>query len=280
MRIMIGSESFHPNISGVAAAARAMAAYLAGQGHQVLVLAPSQNNKDDKETYPEGFEVCRLASIPNPFRQGFRVTVFPRRQVRSIVAQWQPQIIHLEDPASICSCLQGAGRAAGIPIIISHHFTLDYVVSYLRYFKPLHQPVRRYLTRRTARFYNDCRQVICPTETVAEWLHSVGVTAPIAVVSNGVNLDRFFSYSNPVGIRSHFNLPVLPIVLYVGRVDQDKHLPTLIEAIRLNEKLKSGRRKGQRCKRKNRKHCKEGARFIMQLVQNHGSIRCLQLHSS
>lgn len=233
MRIMIGSESFHPSISGVAVATRTLAAFLAGQGHQVLVLAPSIDVRNYEETYPEGFEVYRLRSITNPFRMGFRVTVFPRRQVRAILARWQPQVIHLQDPASICSCLLKAGRAGDIPIVISHHFTLDYVVSYLRYCKFLHQPVRRYLTRRTVLFYNDCRQVICPTENVSEWLHAVGVAAPIAVVSNGVNLNRFFSYSNPVEIRLRFNLPDLPTVLYVGRVDQDKQLEILVASVPL-----------------------------------------------
>lgn len=233
MRIMIGSESFHPSISGVAVATRTLAAFLAGLGHQVLVLAPSLDVRNYEETYPDSFEVSRLRSIPNPFRKGFRVTVFPRHQVSAIVARWRPQVIHLEDPASICSSLLKAGKAGDIPIVISHHFTLDYVVSYLRYFKFLHRPVRRYLTRRTVLVYNECRQVICPTETVSKWLHSVGVTAPIAVVSNGVDLNRFFSYSNPVEIRSRFSLPDLPAVLYVGRVDQDKQLETLLAAVPL-----------------------------------------------
>ncbi len=60
MRIMIGSESFHPSISGVAVATRTLDAFLVGQGHQVFVLAPSIDVRNYEETYPEGFQVCRL----------------------------------------------------------------------------------------------------------------------------------------------------------------------------------------------------------------------------
>jgi glycosyltransferase involved in cell wall biosynthesis len=233
MRIMIGSESFHPNISGVAVAARNLATYMANQGHQVMVLAPAPGKKSYVETYPEGFEVYRLMSIPNPFRRNFRVTLLPQQQVKKIVSHWQPDVVHLEDPTSICSCLQRAAKAENIPVIISHHFTVEYILSYLRYCRPLHNPVRRLLTGWTTRFYNQFQQVVCPTETVRQWLQTAGVKAPIKVVSNGVNLDRFFSFSLPEGIRAHFDLPDLPIILYVGRVDPDKHLDTLIQSIPL-----------------------------------------------
>ena len=84
-----------------------------------------------------------------------------------------------------------------------------------------------------ANFYNSCQYVICPSETVKSWLLTVGVKVPVAAISNGVDLHRFFSYESPSGIRADLGLPELPIVLYVGRIDQDKSLDTLLEAIPL-----------------------------------------------
>ena len=71
MRILIGSESFYPMVSGVAVAAWNLAAYLANQGHQVLVLAPSTGRSIQREEYPEGFSVERLELGSQSLPQGF-----------------------------------------------------------------------------------------------------------------------------------------------------------------------------------------------------------------
>lgn len=233
MRIMVGSESFYPNISGVAVAAWNLSVYLVGRGHEVLVLAPSANRKSYKETYEEGFTVERLPSIPNPFRKGFRVTTHPRQQIDVIVKTWQPQIIHLQDPTSIGSCLMKSAQKFGIPVVITHHFTLEYILSYFRFLKPLQRRSQARLTNKMKDFYNACQYVICPSETIKKWLLTLGVQSPMVVISNGVNLHQFFSYEYPPGIRSDLGVPEIPIILYVGRIDVDKSLDTLLDAVPL-----------------------------------------------
>ena len=233
MRILIGSESFYPSISGVAVTAWNLAAYLASHGHQVAVLAPSTRLADGYESYPEGFSVYRFLSVPNPFRKGFRVTMRPYKRILRTVKEWRPDLVHLEDPTSICSCLARAAEQCGVPIVISHHFSLDYILSYIRFLKPLHDYSRQQLTRLLTDFYNRCDYVLCPSALVAEWLTEIGVHVPMKTISNGVNLQRFFAYESPPAVRSTLGLPDIPIVLYVGRIDQDKHLDTLLESVPL-----------------------------------------------
>jgi 1,2-diacylglycerol 3-alpha-glucosyltransferase len=230
MRILIGSESFYPNVSGVAVTARNLASYLAGRGHQVAVLAPAIRPADGHEIYPEGFGVYRFSSIRNPFRKGFRLTMHPYKKILGIVRSWRPDVIHLQDPASICSCLAKAARQCGVPVVISHHFTLDFIMSYLKLLKPIHNYSNAQFTRYLKDFYNRCQYVVCPSELVKEWLVAVGVTTPVTVVSNGVNLERFYSYQSPDATRASLGLPNLPLVLYVGRIDREKRLDTLLKA--------------------------------------------------
>jgi len=233
MRIVIGSESFHPNISGVAVATRNLASYLASEGHEVLVIAPSTDFSDSLEVYPEGFGVQRIRSFPNPYRKGFRVTLLPHREIKKIVHSWYPDLIHLEDPTSIGVCLLRAGQIYRIPVVISHHFSLEYILSYFKFLKPFHGIMRRGILGTVVRFYNLSQYVICPSDTVRRFLITTGIKVPIAAVSNGVDLSRFFSYESPVNIRSALRLPDIPIVLYVGRIDKDKNLEVLLAAIPL-----------------------------------------------
>lgn len=229
-RVLVGSESFYPSISGVSVTTFNLAAYLSGKGHEVAVVAPSPARNTYHERFPEGFTVWRIGSISNPFRREFRVTINPRRQVREIVESWQPTLIHLQDPTSIAYALRIEAQRRRIPVVISHHFSLDYILAYLRFLKPIHPFLRRRITAAMLKFYNSCQSVICPSETARAELLAAGLKTPTTAVSNGVDLNRFFAYQ-PLLNPGVFRLPNQPLVLYVGRLDQDKNLDVLLDAV-------------------------------------------------
>ena len=231
MKIVIGSESFIPNISGVSVHAELLAENLASSGHDVFVFAPSRSGKTYFEKSSKGYNILRLRSMPNPFRKGFRVALFPKKAVFSEVLRIKPDIVHLQDPTSICTSLLKAARKNNIPIIITNHFSLEYIISYIRLLKPFHAQIRKILMMYLSNFYNKTNYVFCPTETIKKELLSWGVKTPIEAISNGVDLERFFSYSSPSTIRLKYHLPINPIVLYVGRINVDKNIKVLINAM-------------------------------------------------
>ena len=233
MKIVIGSESFFPNVSGVAVHAELLARSLAKDGHEVYVFAPSRSflthyDKDFKE-----YKVFRLKSIKNPFRKNFRIAFFPQKQVLREIAKISPDIIHLQDPTSICSSLLKSAKKRKIKLVITNHFSLDYVISYVQYLKPIHSLLKKILMNYLSSFYNKADFIFCPTETVRKELLKWGVNTEIKAVSNGVDIDRFFSYSLPSSIRLKYHLPENRIVLYAGRIDKDKSIDVLINAIPL-----------------------------------------------
>lgn len=231
MKIIIGSESFSPNISGVAVVAEILAKHLSDAGHDVYVFAPSQSYKSHYDRQFTSFKVYRLQSIANPFRKGFRVAFMAQKEIVREFNRIKPDIVHLHDPTSICSILLKTARKNHVPIVVHNHFSLDYVTSYLKWAKPFHPLIRKILTFYLARFYNRCNIVICPTETVRKNLLDYGVKTPVVAISNGVDLDRFFAWTNPTPLLLKYHIPANPIVLYVGRIDKDKCIDVLINAI-------------------------------------------------
>lgn len=137
----------------------------------------------------------------------------------------------LAENLSNYSGLKAIVKRKKIPLVIINHFGLDYVISYLRWLKPIHPIIKKILTAYLVKFYNSCDEVICPTETVKQELSKWGIKTPITAISNGVDLARFFSYSSPVSIRLKFHLPINPIVLYLGRIDKDKSIEVLMKAM-------------------------------------------------
>ena len=226
----MGSESFNPSISGVAISTELLAENLSRLGYEIFVFSPSTTHKTYWEKY-KNFQILRIKSLPNPFRKDFRVTALPKKDIANAVQRINPDIIHLQDPTSICSQLKAIAKKKRIPLVITHHFSLDYVISYLKYLKPFHPQIKKILTAYLIKFYNSIDELICPTDTIKQELSRWDIKTPITIISNGVDLERFFSYSSPVYIRSKFHLPTNPIVLYLGRIDQDKNVEVLIKAI-------------------------------------------------
>lgn len=233
MKVILATESFLPNVSGVAVATENLAINLAKSGHQVFVFCPSRSYKTHTDHKFKDYTVIRLRSIINPFRKGFRLTFAPNKEIEEKVRQISPDIIHLQDPAMIGKSLRDIGEKLNIPVVITNHFSLEYALSYVRFLGPMIPFARSSLIGYLVNFYNQCDRVVTPTETFAKQVRSWGVSRPVQAVSNGISFDRFqkkFSLAELEKFRIKYHLPDNPLILYLGRVDKDKSIDVLIKA--------------------------------------------------
>ncbi|HUD20702.1 MAG TPA: glycosyltransferase [Candidatus Saccharimonadales bacterium] len=229
MRILLGTLSYPPNISGVAVSVEILAKFLAEQGHEVHVVVPNTGSKTAAGEKIDGIIIHRVRAFSNPIRPGFYLPFFTKTLTRRLIDEIKPDVVHVHDPMAMSRYLQYWANRRDIPTIVSNHFMLDYIISYIP--KPLKNITRPYLTSWIVRFYNRCQTVIAPSETVANYLRQLGVTVPVRALSNGVDLERFFAVYNPTLTRTQFGLSEAPIILYVGRLDRDKSIDVLIRAL-------------------------------------------------
>lgn len=230
MRILIGSISFYPNLSGVAVSSHLLAKHLAKQGHEVIVVTSNFGLRTTVERNKQtGLTIYRIPSYPNPVRKGFYLPFFPADVVDAIVEEVRPDVIHLQDPLLMCRKIRASAAARHIPVVVTNHFMLDYLVSYFPW--PIKPFVHHVIGQKIIDFYNLCNAVTCPTETVAATLRARGVTQPLYALSNGVDIHRFYSFSSLQPLRAQYHLPHSPLILYVGRIDREKSLGTLIRAL-------------------------------------------------
>ena len=110
MKIVIATAVYYPMINGVAVFSHNLAAGLAERGHEVLVLTPSQTGRRYTRTV-DGVKVCYLSSttvkvypdqihsVPKKrrlfYKHGFKVSVFPGRQVRKILVEFAPDVVEV-----------------------------------------------------------------------------------------------------------------------------------------------------------------------------------------
>src|SRR5580700_8553895 len=109
MRVAIITESFPPDVNGVAHSVLRVAELLASSGHHPLVIAPQpphRANLGDPEPFP--YPVVRVPAVPLPGYPSFRLGL-PSRRVRDALIQHRTEIVHLASP--VCLGAHGAAVA-------------------------------------------------------------------------------------------------------------------------------------------------------------------------
>ena len=95
MKILIPSDLHWPTINGVATFSRTLARGLAARGHEVVVIAPSQTGNPYQEV-DGNYTIYRTRSVPFPFYQNFRISLTPQREVKRVIDEFQPDVIHIQ----------------------------------------------------------------------------------------------------------------------------------------------------------------------------------------
>jgi glycosyltransferase involved in cell wall biosynthesis len=234
MKILIASDLHWPVINGVATFSRNLARGMADRGHEVVVIAPSQDGKKSVER-DGNYTVYRVRSTIFPFYQNIRVSLTPQLEVRKIIQDFEPDIIHIQMLMWIGQAAMFFGRRYDIPVVTTSHAMAENLMDNLKKMAPLSRPINYMLSEYGLRFHSRADVITSPT---ASGLASFGdradrVEAPIEIISNGIDLTEYSPTTPDKQLYEKFDLPRdLPIVTYIGRIDAEKHLSVLIAAFR------------------------------------------------
>jgi phosphatidylinositol alpha 1,6-mannosyltransferase len=97
MRIAIITESFPPDVNGVAHSVVRVAEHLVARGHTPLVIAPAPSSTARGITGAHPFPVIRVPSVPMPGYRGFRLGL-PLPRVSDALIAHAPDLVHLASP--------------------------------------------------------------------------------------------------------------------------------------------------------------------------------------
>ncbi|UTX51069.1 glycosyltransferase [Candidatus Saccharibacteria bacterium TM7i] len=231
MKILIASDLHYPTINGVATFSRNLAQGLAARGHEVLVIAPSQTGKKYKEV-DGNYTIVRTVSVAFPFYQNFRISLNPAREVKKIIEEFDPDVIHIQMLMWIGQAAMKYGNKKGIPIVSTNHAMPENLMDNLVLLAPVSRPINYILKAYGARFHSKADYVTMPTQSAIDMFNAGDKLAvPLEAVSNGINLSQFSPGEVPEIVYEKFSIPKnAPIVSYVGRLDAEKHLPILLQA--------------------------------------------------
>jgi len=232
MKIAIFSDTFPPQINGVANVVYKSAVSLTKLGHQVCVFTIS-NGKDDKindviSFEKDGIELVRFPSMPAPVYPGYRLAL-PIGIAIEKLRRFHPDVIHTHTPFSIGWSLIGPAKLLHIPIVGTHHTFYDH---YLKHAHLDYDWAKRLTWSFTLDYYNRCDLVLSPSQSLADQLQSHGLKKPFEILSNSVDTDLFCPVSDDntkKSLKKSFDI-IGKSLVYMGRLSYEKSVDQVIKA--------------------------------------------------
>ena len=225
MNITHFTNTYLPHVGGVA---RSVSTFVEAQersGHTVKVIAPEYKLPKDYQPIPN---VTRMPAIQNFNGSDFALPLPATAKVRASLDAFQPQILHAHHPFLLGDTAYREAEKRDIPIVFTHHTRYEDYTHYV----PIDNSVfKRFIIELSTEFANLCDGVVAPSQTIADLIRERGVTAPIAAIPTGIDLERFKGGSGQK-FREELNIdPHAPVLGHLGRLAEEKNIEFLARAI-------------------------------------------------
>ena len=233
MRIIIAGQTYYPAFNGQSIFTRNLAEGLAQRGHQVLVAVPFTPSRDPRSAGSK-VQIKGIKSIPLAFlHPDATYPLSVGREVRQVIKEFQPEIIHIHDHYPISRAMVSMARANDIKVVGTNHFMPENLTPYLPLPGSFKIGVHWILWQWMLTLYNQLDLVTAPSRTAAAILRLQGLKPRVYSISCGVDTARFHpdrsldreSWRSRYGFDENRTL-----FLFVGRVDGEKRLDVIIRA--------------------------------------------------
>ena len=227
VRIAVITESFPPDVNGVAHCVLRVAEHLVQRGHHPLVIAP---RPADCMPRPDGvlpYPVARMPSLPMPGYPGFRIAA-AGSGLRAALTGHGTELVHLASPFMLGG---GGAFVAGrlrLPMVAVYQTDMP---SYARAYRfgPAGQSAA---WRRVRRIHNAADRTLAPSTAAAASLHSHGIQR-VWLWGRGVDTVRFDPAKRSGQLRAELAPNGEVLAGYVGRLAPEKRIDLLTQVATL-----------------------------------------------
>ncbi|UFU01227.1 glycosyltransferase family 1 protein [Radiobacillus kanasensis] len=229
MKIAIVTETFLPSTDGVVTRLTEAIKYLRNMEHDVLVIAP------DLGVYEyEGAVVKGVKTTTMPFYR-YKKFSLPQKRVKEIIEEYDPDIVHVVNPALVGASGVLYAAKLGYPLVASYH---THVPKYLDYYK-IYKPLKPVFWSYFKFLHNKADLNLCTSEAVRKELKERDFYN-MKLWVRGVDIKKYHpSYINE-SMRNRLSdgNPNEKLLLYVGRLAIEKEIHKLKPLLESREDIR------------------------------------------
>ena len=223
LRIAIVTETWPPEINGVALSMMQLCQGLQRLGHKILLVRPVQK-ETCTEFNPE--QECLVMSQPIPKYPSVQFGWPQYLKVSKAFEQFAPDVVHIVTEGPLGLTALQAAKSKKIAVSSGFHSAFQ---DFSRFFDLafLVKPIQRYLT-----WFHNITDVTCvPSQYTEQALRGFGVTCPLVVVGRGVDTAKFSPKHRSQRLRQQWGVDIdTRVMLYVGRLSPEKEVDVLIKS--------------------------------------------------
>lgn len=224
MRIALFTETFHPKIDGIVTRLCHTVDYLQRAGDSVLVFSPDYGITEYKSA-----RVYGVTGYPLPMYPELKLAP-PNPSLRPVLEEFQPDLIHVVNPAILGLGGIYYAKALKVPLVASYHTHLP---RYLHHYGlGMLEPLLWELLKGA---HNQAELNLCTSSAMVDELRSHGILR-VDLWQRGVDTELFEPHLVSREMRSRLSdgHPDSPLLLYVGRLGAEKQIEAIkpvLEAI-------------------------------------------------
>lgn len=224
LRIALVTETYPPEINGVAMTLGRQVADLQQRGHQIQLVRPRQNAQDSAASSASLEEVLK-PGVAIPRYAGLKMGLPAKSALTRLWSLKRPDLVHIATEGPLGWSALAAANKLRIPVSTDFHtnfhsYSQHYGIGWLR------RPILAYLRK----FHNKSCVTLVPTEGIRRELQVHGY-GNLEVVARGVDTELFSPAHRDADLRASWGVDeTTQVVLYVGRLAPEKNLKLVFAA--------------------------------------------------
>lgn len=225
MNIGLFTDTYFPQLSGVATSIQTLKNALEKNGHSVFIFTTTDPHLGKGTIEPNVF---RVSSVPFVSFTDRRIAFRGLFQATKIAKEVKLDIVHTQTEFSMGMIGKYVAHSLGIPAIHTYHTMYE---DYLHYVLNGHLLKPYHVKQFTKAYLHNMDGVVAPSERVKETLTRYGVTVPMRIIPTGVDLTAI--NENPrrdvrkeLGIDSNEK-----VILTLSRVAAEKKIDQILDVL-------------------------------------------------
>lgn len=228
MNIGLFTDTYYPELNGVANSVYLLKQELENKGHNVYVIT---TKTPDAPANEKG--VFRVPSKACSFVPERRVGLVYHPKIAMKIHKMKLDVIHTNTEFAIGMFGRIMAHELFIPVVHTYHTIYEDYTHYIKKYISSEKRAKQFVKQFSKFSVRGAEELIVPTEKVADLMRHYGVKPDINVIPTGIDLRRFVprdTSAQKKRLKAMLGIPIdNQVVLYLGRVSEEKNIDEIMQ---------------------------------------------------